>query len=98
VALASLSQFDEAQRQIDAAVRAGPKFPEAHNFRGTLLERAGKHDAALAEFLEAIRLRPAFALAHKNAARVLAAKGDHAAAERHLRQAGDPAVHPNHQP
>ncbi len=87
VALAALNQWDEAKRQIDAAVVADPKSPDAHNFKGTLLDRSGNRAEALAEFLEAIRLRPDFDVAHLNAARLLAAKGDTAAAERHLRQA-----------
>lgn len=80
-------QWEEAGRQIDAAIVADPKSPEAHNFRGTLLDRSGSRAEALNEFLEAIRLRPNFGTAHLNAARMLAAKGDTAAAELHLRQA-----------
>ena len=89
VTLAGLNQWEEAQRQIDGAVRADPKSAEAHNFRGSLLERAGNRVEALSEFLEALRLRPDFGMAHLNAARMLAAKGDAAGAERHLRQAAN---------
>ena len=89
VTLAGLNQWEEAQRQIDRAVVADPKSPEAHNFKGSLLERAGNPGQALSEFLEAIRLRPDFGIAHLNAARLLAAKGDSAAAERHLRQSAN---------
>ena len=87
--LARLNQFEEAQRQIDAAVKADPRSPEAHNFKGTLLERNGTHGAALNEFLAAIQLRPDFALAHLNAGLILAAKGESAAAQQHLRQAAN---------
>jgi protein O-GlcNAc transferase len=91
VTLAILSQFVEAQQQIDAAVKADPKSPEARNFKGTLLERKGNHNEALIEFLAAIRLRPDFELAHLNAGLILASKGDRVAAEQHLRQAAKSA-------
>jgi tetratricopeptide (TPR) repeat protein len=81
-----LQRFDEAQRQIDAAVKADPKSTEAHNFRGVLLERSDA-PAALKEFLEAVRLQPDFARAHLNAARILAAAGNRVDAIQHLRQA-----------
>ncbi|HEX4622134.1 MAG TPA: tetratricopeptide repeat protein, partial [Myxococcaceae bacterium] len=95
VTLAGLQRWEEAQRQIDGALAADPKSPDAHNFKGTLLDRAGNRAGALTEFLEAIRLRPGFDVAHLNAARMLAAKGDTAAAEQHLRQAAasaDPSI------
>ena len=57
---------------------------DAHNFRGTLLERSGDRAGALADFLEAVRLRPDFGLAHLNAARILAGNGDIAGARAHL--------------
>ncbi|HLK67294.1 MAG TPA: tetratricopeptide repeat protein [Bryobacteraceae bacterium] len=91
VTLAGLNRWDEAQRQIDTAVKSDPKSPDAHNFRGTLLERAGNRAGALQEFLEAARLRPDFGSAHLNAARLLAAKGDISTAESHLRQAASSA-------
>lgn len=95
VTLAGMNRFEAAQQQIDAAVADDPRSPEGHNFRGTLLEHAGKSTEALAEFLEAVRLQPAFGRAHLNAARILAARGDTTAAIAHLRQAassGEPKV------
>jgi predicted CXXCH cytochrome family protein len=94
VTLGGLQRFDEALRQIDAAVKADPKSSEAHNFRGVLLERSDRA-AALKEFLEAVRLQPDFGRAHMNAARILAATGNRAGAIQHLRQAAasdDPSV------
>ena len=87
VTLAWLNRFDEARRQIDAAVKVDPKSPEAHNVRGSLLQQSGDQAEALGEFLEAIRLRPDFGVAHIHAALLLAARGDRAAAEQHLRLA-----------
>jgi len=76
-----------SRREIDAAVKADPQSPDAHNFRGTLLARQGDLDQAIREYAEAIRLRPDFGLAHLNAGRILASKGDKAGAEQHLRRA-----------
>jgi tetratricopeptide (TPR) repeat protein len=95
VTLAGLKRFDEALQQAEAAVQADPKFPEAHNFKGTLLSRAGQPDAALKAFEEALRLRPAFGLAHLNAAAILAGQRDFNAARAHLEQAAkdkDPEI------
>jgi|ERR1035437_283138 tetratricopeptide (TPR) repeat protein len=89
------AELDDARQQIEAAVKADPKSPEAHNVKGSLLEQAGNSAEALREFLEAIRLRPDFGVARIHAALILAAKGDRAAAEQHLRQAAtsaDPGV------
>ena len=95
VTLAGMNRFEDAHVQIGAALKDDPKSPEAHNFRGTLLEHAGKGAEALEEFLEAIRLEPGFGRAHLNAARILAARGDTGAAVGHLRKAAasdDPNV------
>jgi len=66
---------------------ADPKSPEAHNFRGSLLQRGGNLAEAVQEFREAVKLRPDFSLAHLNAGLTLAAMGNRPAAEIHLRQA-----------
>jgi tetratricopeptide (TPR) repeat protein len=87
VTLAGLQRYEEAQQQIDLAVKADPKSPEAHNFRGTLLERAGLNHEALAEFETAAGLRPDYGIAHLNAGRILAASGDKTRATQHFRQA-----------
>jgi predicted CXXCH cytochrome family protein len=95
VALASLNRFADAQEHIEAALKADPKSPEAHSFKGILLNRQGLRNEALSQFLEAISLRPDFGLAHLNAAEILAAQGDSAAAVRHLQRAaasGDPSI------
>jgi protein O-mannosyl-transferase len=66
VTLAGLNRFEEAQQQIEAALKADPASPDAHNFRGNLLERQGKYGDALTEFLEAVRLRSDFGRVHLN--------------------------------
>ncbi|HEY1494241.1 MAG TPA: tetratricopeptide repeat protein, partial [Candidatus Solibacter sp.] len=68
-------------------IQLDPKSPGARNLRGRLLERQGRTDEALKQFLDVLRLHPDFALAHLDAARILAAKGDRPAALQHLRQA-----------
>ena len=87
VVLARLNLFVEARQQIDAALDLDPKSAEAHNFRGSLLERAGETKQALAEFLDAIGIRPEYPLAHLNTGRMLAQTGNSAAARLHLQQA-----------
>ena len=77
----------EARQQIDAAIKADPKSPEAHNVKGSILEQSGNAAEALQEFLAAVRLRPDFDIAHLHAGVLLAAKGDRTAAEVHLRRA-----------
>jgi predicted CXXCH cytochrome family protein len=87
VALAALNRLDEAQRQIDAAVKLDPQSPGPRNLKGRLLERQGRPADALREYLEVLRLHPDFALAHLDAARILAAQGDRTTAAQHLREA-----------
>jgi tetratricopeptide (TPR) repeat protein len=87
VALAGLNDWEGAQLQADAAVKLDPKSPEAHNFRGSLLDRSGHTADALAEFLQATRLLPDFYLAHWNAALIYSRQGNVPSAERHLREA-----------
>jgi predicted CXXCH cytochrome family protein len=46
---AGLNRFPEARQQIDAALRVNPKFPDAYNFRVTLLAHDGDRGGALNE-------------------------------------------------
>lgn len=65
------------------------KSAGAHHLRGSLLERTGAVDEALAEFLESATLKPDFA--HFDAARLLAARGDRTGAQSQLQKgAADP--------
>jgi Tfp pilus assembly protein PilF len=84
---AGLNRFPEARQQIDAALQVNSKFPDAHNFCGTLLAHDGDRGGALNEFLEAAQLRPDFALAHLNAAKILLENGDLAPARAQLQSA-----------
>ena len=93
--LSTVNQFDDAQVQVEAALRADPDMAEAHELLGGLL--AGKRllPESEREYAEAVRLKPGFSRAHLDLARVLAAEGNREAAIRHLREAAagsDPQV------
>ena len=93
--LSSVNRPEDAQSQVEAALRADPNMPEAHELLGGLF--AGKRllPEAAREYAEAVRLKPDLARAHLDLARVLAAQGDIPKAVEHLRVAAagsDPQV------
>jgi tetratricopeptide (TPR) repeat protein len=93
--LSSASQFDRAQENVEAALRADPKLAEAHALLGRLLVRKRQLREAAAEYSQAVRLRPDFARVRLDLASVLAAQGDMPGAVRELREAAkssDPEV------
>jgi tetratricopeptide (TPR) repeat protein len=95
LALSSASQFDRAQENVEAALRADPKLAEAHVLLGRLLVRKGQLPEAATEYGRAIRLRPDFGRVRLDLASVLAAQGDMPGAMRELREAAkgsDPEV------
>ena len=95
LALSSASQFDRAQENVEAALRADPKLAEAHVLLGRLLVRKGQLPEAATEYGRAIRLRPDFGRVRLDLASVLAAQGDMPGAVRELREAAkgsDPEV------
>ncbi len=56
-----LGRFDDAQRNIEAALRLVPDYAEAHYEYGRLHERRGRTNAALAEYGRSLELKPEFA-------------------------------------
>jgi tetratricopeptide (TPR) repeat protein len=56
----------EALAHIDAALRANPAYPEAHNNRGLALQLLERFEEAEFAHAEALRLEPTFAEAHNN--------------------------------
>jgi tetratricopeptide (TPR) repeat protein len=59
--------LDEALFHSNQAASLNPADPVVHNDRGSILQRLGRTEAAIAEFREAIRLSPGgFATAHNN--------------------------------
>lgn len=93
--LSTVNRIDEAQAQVEAAVRADPDMAEAHELLGGLLAGKRQLPEAEREYKEAVRLKPDFSRAQLDLARVLAAEGDLDAAIAHLREAAagpDPEV------
>jgi predicted AlkP superfamily pyrophosphatase or phosphodiesterase/Flp pilus assembly protein TadD len=57
-ALGALGRYDDALREIDAAVRLQPLNPEAHHNRAVIHERRGDVAAAVADYEAALRYAP----------------------------------------
>ena len=53
------------------SLRLNPRYADAHNNLGNVLNSQGKYEAAAAHFNEAVRLDPGFAEAHSNLAMML---------------------------
>ncbi len=58
VALGRTRHFDEAQRELEASLRADPEFADAHELLGDLLMAKGQAQAALPHYREAVRIEP----------------------------------------
>jgi tetratricopeptide (TPR) repeat protein len=96
-ALASMNagQWEEAQKSVEAALRADSKMAEAHDLEGRLLSKKGQWAEAVREYREALRLRPDFATAQLDLALALASSGDIPGAREQLRDAAksrDPQI------
>ena len=95
LALVKLNRFDDAQKQVDRALRADPSLAEAHELRGGLLARQRELNAALVEYRKAVELKPDFGRAQLDLAVTLAATGQIREAIPHFREAAkshDPSV------
>jgi tetratricopeptide (TPR) repeat protein len=57
-ALGALGRYDEALKEIDAAIRLQPLNPEAYHNRAVIHERRGDVPAAIADYRTAVRYRP----------------------------------------
>lgn len=78
IAYALMSQGAPDQRalaHVDAALRAQPRFPNAHHLRGVLLAEAGPAAEAEKELRRAIELEPDRALTYGHLAGLLASQG-----------------------
>ena len=80
-------RMEEAQRQIEAAVKNDPHLAEAHDLLGGMLEMKGKIAAAQHEYEEALRIKPELARARLNLGALLAGRGDRAGAIHNLQLA-----------
>jgi len=52
------NQFDRAIQCFDTALRYKPGYPEAHFFRGNVLDQQGKLDEAIGEYRQAVWFKP----------------------------------------
>ncbi len=59
-------RWDEAVREIKAAVRIDPDNPAAHRSLGSIYESQGRWDEAITEYQAALRINPDDALAHRS--------------------------------
>ena len=69
--LTHIGRDGEAAPDLEQAVALDPSSLEAHELLGRLDLRAGKPEAALAQFRELVRLAPDKAIGHELAARAL---------------------------
>jgi tetratricopeptide (TPR) repeat protein len=73
-------KLEEAERQIDAAARAGSKKPEIPNLRGAILTSEKRYDEAVEQFNQALALDPKFYIANFNLAQVELLEGKYSEA------------------
>ena len=73
-------RFEEAEKQVDAAARAGSKKPEIPNLRGAIFTRQKRYDEAAEQFNQALALDPKFYPAKLNLAEVKLLEGKYAEA------------------
>ena len=69
--LRTLGLMDDALKSFDRALSLRPKYPKAHNNRGTVLEAQGQLAPALECYEKALALSPNFKEARNNRTRVL---------------------------
>ena len=87
VALGRNRRFDEAQRELEEALRTDPGFVEAQMLLGDLLMAKGQAQAALAHYREAVRIQPESGRAQLGLGSALASVGDVGGAIPHLQKA-----------
>ena len=82
-----MRRFEDAQKQLESALRSDAGLAEAHELLGNLLARKGQAGPALAHYRAALRIRPEFDRAHLSLGAALAALNDRPQALVHLRKA-----------
>jgi len=63
--LMEFENYEQAARRFAAAVRAWPKFAEAHSNLGYCYRKQKKYDKAIASYLKAIEIKPKLAEARE---------------------------------
>jgi tetratricopeptide (TPR) repeat protein len=76
----SQGRFEEAERQIEIAAKAGSKKPEIPNLRGAIFTSQKRYDEAAEQFNQALALDPKFYPARLNLAEVKLLEGKYAEA------------------
>jgi len=79
--------FDEAQRELEASLRADPEFADAHQLLGDLLMAKGQAQDAIPHYREAVRIKPESGRAQLGLGTALIAIGDVSGAIPHLQKA-----------
>ncbi len=75
-------RLEEAEKQVEAAARAGSKKPEIPNLLGAIFTSQKRYDEAAEQFNQALALDPNFYPAKLNLADVKLLKGEYAEAAR----------------
>jgi tetratricopeptide (TPR) repeat protein len=75
-------RLEEAEKQVEAAARAGPKKPEIPNLLGAIFTQQKRYDEAAEQFNRALALDPNFYPAKLNLADVKLLEGDYSEAAR----------------
>ena len=95
VALGRAGRYDEAQRELEGALRSDPGLADAHELLGDMLMAKGQAQAAVPHYRDAVRIRPGFDRAHLGLGAALATTGDVSGAVVELEKAAggaDPEV------
>ena len=85
--LAAAARFEEAQAELEEALRLEPGYPPALNNLGAVRARLGDSAAAERYFHEALARKPDFAEAHNNLGNIFSARGMLEEAEREYQEA-----------
>ncbi len=85
--LGRTGRFDEAQRELEACLRADPEFADAHQLLGDLLLAKTQVKDAIPHYREAVRINPESGRAHLGLGAALVTAGDVDSALPHLRKA-----------
>ena len=60
------NRLDEAQKQIEQAIRQNPNYAESYNLSGMILIKQNRRDEAVKQFEKALQLKPDLAEASEN--------------------------------
>jgi len=77
IATARPAQNPGGRRRLPQVVEINPRYAEAHNNLGYLLEGQGKVPEAIAELRKAIENSPGFPQAHFSLGRILVKQGNY---------------------